>query len=348
MAKALAAAQEIEIGVKRSSDEAGQWDIRCSPKTSTLMGAGMSTGAFPAGPMPLNHRTILAGVLIILAGVTPAAAQTVVRLVAPADPPVADKSGYTLFNPAPDAALRTFSPDRPTKSNGPLTVDAGRFQYETDLVSYLHSNAGGVSTRTYVALDPTLKVGLTRRVDLELQFNGYTDTRVSDPGAGSTLSRADGAGDLVVRSKVNLFGNDGGAVAMALIPYVKLPTAARALGNNQVEGGLIVPVSMTLPAGFALTVMPEVDVLRNNSDSGKHFNFTGVVNLGYTISKQWTVFGELYSAVGTDAHTPPVYTVDVAVAYLLTDTIQLDAGVNIGLNCNSPNIQLYTGISQRF
>ena len=193
-----------------------------------------------------------------------------------------------------------------------------------------------------------MKVGLTRRVDLELQFNGYTSTRVSDPGAGYTLSRADGAGDLVVRSKVNLFGNDGGAVAMALIPYVKLPTAARTLGNNQVEGGLIVPVSMTLPAGFALTVMPEVDVLRNNNDSGKHVNFTGVLNLGYTINKQWTVFGELYAAAGTDAHTPPVYTADAAVAYLLTETVQLDAGVNVGLNRNAPNLQLYTGISQRF
>ena len=185
-------------------------------------------------------------------------------------------------------------------------------------------------------------------MDLELQFNGYTSTRVSDPGTGATLSRADGAGDLVVRSKVNLFGNEGGAAAMALIPYVKLPTAARTLGNNQVEGGLIVPVSLTLPAGFALTVMPEIDVLRNNNDSGKHVNFTGVVNLGYTVSKRWTVFAELYSAVGTDAHTPPVYTADAAVAFLLTDTIQLDAGVNVGLNRTAPNLQLYTGVSQRF
>jgi len=298
--------------------------------------------------MPLSHAAMVAGTLAALAGTAPAAAQPAVRLGAPASPPDADKGGYTLFDPTPDAALRTFSPDRPTKSNGPLTVDAGRFQYETDLVSYAHSNAGGVTTRTYVALDPTLKVGLTRRVDLELQFNGYTSTRVSDPGAGYTLSRADGAGDLDVRSKVNLFGNDGGAVAMALIPYVKLPTAARTLGNNQVEGGLIVPVSMTLPAGFALTVMPEVDVLRNNNDSGKHVNFTGVLNLGYTINKQWTVFGELYAAAGTDAHTPPVYTADAAVAYLLTETVQLDAGVNVGLNRNAPNLQLYTGISQRF
>jgi len=241
--------------------------------------------------------------LTILAGVVPVAAQPVLRLDIPANSTPADKSGYTLFSPTPDGVLRIFSPDRPAKSNGLLTVDAGRFQYETNLVNYLHSNVGGVSTRTYIALDPTLKVGLTRRVDLELQFNGYINTGVLDPGAGATVSRANGAGDLVMRSKVNLFGNDGGAAAMALILYVKIPTAARTLGNTQVEGGLIVPISMTLPAGFALVVMPEIDLLKNNNDGGKHFNITGVVNLGYSINKRLTVFGELYSAVGADAHT---------------------------------------------
>ena len=297
--------------------------------------------------LALTCRTLLAGTLATLANIAGAMAQPAVRLDPPAAP-APDKAGYTLFTPTPDDALRTFSPDRPTRSNGPLTVDAGRFQYETDLVSYTHSNAGGVSTRSYVTLDPTLKVGLTRRVDLELQFNGYNSQRVLDPGTGNTLSRADGAGDVLVRNKVNLFGNDGGAVAMALIPYVKLPVAARALGNNQVEGGVIVPLSITLPAGFALTVVPELDVLRNANDGGRHVNFTGVVSLGYSVTKRLTVFAEAYAARGTDAHTPPAYTADAAVAYLLTDDIQLDAGVNVGLNRDTPNLQLYTGISQRF
>lgn len=291
------------------------------------------------------RRSIIAGTFLLLSGITDVLAQTPVRL----DPPPAlDKSAYTLFNPTPDSALRTFSPDRPTRSNGPLTVDAGRFQYETDVVSYTHSNVGGVSTRTFVALDPTLKVGLTSQVDLELQFNGYTSTRVLDPSTGSTLAQADGAGDLVIRTKVNLFGNDSGAVALALIPFVKLPTAAPTLGNNEVEGGVIAPLSIKLPAGFVLTLVTEVDVLRNANDNGKHTNFVGVLDLGYAITDHLTVFAEVYGAAGTDAYTPPAYTADAAVAYLLTEMIQLDAGINVGLNRDTPNLQLYSGISQRF
>ena len=77
-----------------------------------------------------------------------AAAQDAGTSVNPNPPTAPDKSGYTLFDPTPTSALRTFSTDRPAKSNSPVTVDAGHFQYETDLFNYTHSNAGGSTTRT--------------------------------------------------------------------------------------------------------------------------------------------------------------------------------------------------------
>ena len=46
-----------------------------------------------------------------------------------------DKNRYWVLNPVPDDRMRNFSTDRPTKSNVPCTVDAGHFQYETDIVS---------------------------------------------------------------------------------------------------------------------------------------------------------------------------------------------------------------------
>ena len=96
---------------------------------------GISPGASLSRLLLLNYVTILAGIGVSPVCMTSAAAQPAAPLGAPASPPAADKSDYTLFDPTPNAALRTFSPDRPTKSNGPITVDAGRFQYETDLVS---------------------------------------------------------------------------------------------------------------------------------------------------------------------------------------------------------------------
>lgn len=259
-----------------------------------------------------------------------------------------DKSGYTLVNPTPPAALRDFNADRPTRSNGPITVDAGHLQIETDFAAYTHSTAGGAKTRLIQAFDPVLKLGITSRVDLELQFTGYNWLSATPRDNPANVASARGAGDLVVRAKVNLFGNDGGSVALALIPYVKLPSAAAGIGNGHSEGGVIAPLAIKLPWNLVLTLVPELDVLKNQSDTGHHLNATGVIDVGYSPTKAVTLYAELYAARGADGRTPPVYTADAAVAWMVTDTLQVDIGTNIGLNRNAPNLQLYTGIAQRF
>ena len=43
--------------------------------------------------------------------------------------------------------------------------------------------------------------------------------------------------------KINLWGNDGGDTAAAVIPYVKAPSAPIGIGNGAMEGGLIRPVA---------------------------------------------------------------------------------------------------------
>ncbi len=73
-----------------------------------------------------------------------------------ADDASPDKSDYTLFNPTPDVDLRGFSTDRPPKAKSPYTVDAGHFQYETDIVVYGHGSTDGVKTQDWTVLDPTL------------------------------------------------------------------------------------------------------------------------------------------------------------------------------------------------
>jgi hypothetical protein len=256
-----------------------------------------------------------------------------------------DKGGYTLLDPTPDSALRGFATDRPTKSNSPITVDAGHFQIETDLFNTTHSNAGGVTTRLYTAFDPVLKLGITDHIDVEVQFNGYNWLETLAPGA--RVQRRSGAGDLYLRSKVNLFGNEGGP-AMALIPYVKFPAAAQPIGNGQTEGGLIATYIHPLPLDFTLLIMPEVDVLKNYAGAGRHFNFTQLINISHPVGPSVTAYGEFYSALGSDARTPPVYTLDGAVAWAVTDTLQVDVGANVGLNRAAPKLQLYAGMAKRF
>jgi hypothetical protein len=79
-----------------------------------------------------------------------------------------DKNQYWLLNPVPIDQMRSFSTDRPTKSNVPYTVDAGHFQYETDLVNFSHQVTGSVHANTILVPNPTFKLGVTNNADLEV------------------------------------------------------------------------------------------------------------------------------------------------------------------------------------
>jgi hypothetical protein len=71
----------------------------------------------------------------------------------------------------------------------------------------------------------------------------------------------------VPRLKWNIWGNDGGATALAVIPYVKVPTASTGIGNPLVEGGALLTLGINLPYDFTAIVMTEFDDLRNGANS---------------------------------------------------------------------------------
>jgi hypothetical protein len=258
-----------------------------------------------------------------------------------------DKNQYWLLNPVPADQMRSFNTDRPTKANVPYTVDAGHFQYESDLVNFTHQVIGSVHTNTIMAPNPTFKVGVTNNADLEVNvpFAGI-HTFGSSTGPSSTVW---GIGDTFVRAKVNLWGNDGGSTAAALIPFVKAPSAPIGIGNGAVEEGLIAPFALSLPSDFTLLLVPEIDALKNGVDNNRHGNFIFDVNLSREVIKNVTAYVELWSDYNED---PVVKTTqvsfDVALAWVVIPNVQLDVGANFGLNSVTPAVQVYTGLSQRF
>jgi hypothetical protein len=262
-----------------------------------------------------------------------------------ADDAAPDKSGYTLFNPTPDADLRGFNTDRPPKANSPYTVDAGHFQYETDIAVFGYGDTNGVRTEDWIVLDPTLKLGLTNTIDAELQITPYESVATNSAMGNTTQS---GFGDTYARLKINVLGDDHGPVAMALLPYIKLPTARSGLGNGRVEGGLILPISFSAPGGFTVIVMPEGDYLKDTADSGYHGAFDFLINISHPLDNRWTLFTEVFTAQSFHARYKSIYTLDEALTYALSARLQLDFGGNFSLNGVAPRAQLFTGLSQRF
>ncbi len=179
--------------------------------------------------------------------------------------PTPDKGGYTLFNPVPNASLRELSPDRPDKTESPYTVDAGHFQLEMDFANYTYNQSDGTTTKAWNVAPVNFKVGLLNNVDLQFVFDNYLHVRTDDRVAGISVTQS-GVGDFTTRLKVNLWGDDGGQTAFALLPFVKFPTSTDHLGNNAVEGGIIFPLAVKLPGDFDLGLETAVSCLRDESD----------------------------------------------------------------------------------
>ena len=104
---------------------------------------------------------------------------------------------------------------------------------------------------------------------------------------GATRARQlNGFGDVYLRGRVNLFGNDGGDVAFALSPYVKLPSqtpAALAIGDGVVEGGNLALLQVKLPEEFTLGVQSEVDALEGGMSARRFANFAEVLSLQHPL-----------------------------------------------------------------
>lgn len=165
--------------------------------------AGLAIGAMASSP-PVHAEDIATAATSATSSPVPATVGSA------SSDPAPDKSGYNLFNPTPDDEMRKFTPDRPAKGFSVRTIDAGHFALETDIVNYTTSNDRGTVTRSIEALDPTVKLGLTNWMDFEVQFNGLQSSRSFDSASGNEVLNGAGFGDVFLKTKMNLFGNDSG------------------------------------------------------------------------------------------------------------------------------------------
>jgi hypothetical protein len=260
-----------------------------------------------------------------------------------------DKSQYTLFNPTPTDQMRPFNTDRPTKSNVPYTVDAGHFQYEGDIFIYSFDNTTTPDTDNtgWVLFNPTFKAGLTNWADLEVNFSAQNILRSVTRSTGA-VTASNGFGDTFTRLKMNLWGNDGGTTAFALIPYGKWPTAPLGVGNGYAEGGIIAPLAISLPYGFTTILMGELDYLKNPVSPGYRANFQSLINLNRSIFENVTAYAEIYAQWPNSPDLKNTYTLDFALAWTPLPNFQLDVGINVGLVPEAIPYQIYMGIAQRF
>ena len=264
-----------------------------------------------------------------------------------AETPV-DKSAYSLMNRTPAAQLRELTTDRPDLTESPYTVDAGWWQLEMDLAAFTHNrdthDGADTKTTSLSYANVNLKVGLTSRIDLQTVFSAYTVERDTDRVAG-TQEKLSGFGDITSRLKINFWGNDGGQTAFGVMPFIKWPTNQHHLGNHSVEGGVIFPLAVSLPAGWDMGVMTEFDVVRNPLDDGYRLDWVNSITLGHDIAGNLGGYVELATVL---TQGPDIAAFDCGLTYGIGKNVQLDCGANFGLTGAADDLNVFAGVSVRF
>ena len=269
-----------------------------------------------------------------------------VALSALADEATGKKSLYHLFNPTPRELMRELSTDRPDQTESPYTVDAGHFQIEMDMVSYTHDRAGGITTESFVIAPVNFKAGLLNNVDVQFVLDSHVSERTKATALPAT--RTSGGGDLQTRLKINLWGNDGGDTALAVMPFVKWPTAKSTLGNGHVEGGVILPLSISLGERFGLGLMTEVDFLRDDAGGGHHTDYVNSITISCDVTERLGAYVEFFTVISTEQGSDWTGQFDLGATYGLTPNVQFDAGANIGVTRSAPDWQPFVGVTVRF
>lgn len=267
--------------------------------------------------------------------------------------PKADKSSYTFQNPTPRALMREMSTDRPDKTECPFTVDAGHIQIELDWVVYGrdHDTANGADTRStsWAFVPVNVKFGLTNDSDIQFVIEPVNRERTEDRTVNpAAVDRVSGFGDITVRYKRNFWGNDGGESAFGIMPFIKFPTNQHGLGNNAVEGGVILPYNRGLANGWEMGLQTEGDFVKNDDRSGYHAEWVNSITFGHELGGKFGGYAEIFSQHSFESGARWVGTLDFGVTYGATEDIQLDAGVNIGISPAAPDVEFFTGISFRF
>lgn len=259
-------------------------------------------------------------------------------LDAPASAPASTPSD--LFHSTPRAELKPMVTDRPGQTNGPYTVAPGHLQIETGLIDYTYGHAARLS-RVDAFAGSEFRIGLVPDGEFDLVVDPFSWKRQD----GLVTS---GFGDIAIQGKWTIWQDASGGSGLGLIPFVSFNTAQRHLGTGATQGGIALPLQLSLPAGFSLGFMPGVSAAPDASGGGYHPQIAASISLSRTLVGNLSAFGEFATNLDPAHGSQWVGTLDFGLIYLLTNDVQLDLGMNVGVTRAAPDLAPFLGLSIRF
>jgi hypothetical protein len=249
---------------------------------------------------------------------------------------------YSLFNPVPREHMREMETDRPDVTESPYTVDAGHIQFETDLVRLINEKSDVQKTSTLLINQANLKIGISGNTAIQVGFQTYGRQKEKDLSSGSEEVNK-GIGDITLRIKQNLTGNNHGDFALAVLPYIKFPTSE--YEESRYEYGLIVPMSYKLSGDWKLGLQVEIDKLKDTDQPSMHTEFLQTLTISHPLSKGIDWIAETYYTYDFKAHEFSNF-INAAIQMEVVKDLKFDLGINYGIQ-QTADKHYFIGLSYR-
>ena len=227
--------------------------------------------------------------------------------------------------------------DRPDFSAGTSTVAPGRFQFE---MGYTFSRSGEEEEQDFGEL--LVRLGILPWLEGRLGLNSFVLLR-------SPSADVDGLQDFMIGFKARLYrrpeGSSWAVPRVSLVLGADLPTGASGIGTSEVVPGAVLAASWDLSDG--LTAGANLGWVRGFED-GERFN-QGVASLEliYVLTQVVTTYIEWYGLFPENQGGGSSNYLDTGIGWLLSNNLQLDWRIGVGLQDPSPNWFTGVGLSVR-
>jgi len=169
--------------------------------------------------------------------------------------------------------------------------------------------------------------GLSETADVQVGWNGWTTASSRGPGV---TERIEGAGDIIARAKWNFAGDESTGSAWAVLPYIKIPTAADPVRNGAWEPGVALVQGMPWGAAGWFNAMLAIDALEDDTGRRTTAGFASAV-AGTSIGDGVDAYAELVAEWDYDGGAPAI-TGGVGFAWAASETLVFDVQALVGLN----------------
>jgi len=243
---------------------------------------------------------------------------------------------------AQDAGNVRFCPNRPSLGASGCTTLPGQVQVEVSGIDWQRSD-DGETREDDIHAEWLARLGVTRNSEVQVGWVPLGTVRSRDLASGD-VTRQSGPGDVTLGWRRAISHPDGKELSAAIQPYVTLPVGRSGIGAGDWSSGMVLPVFWQVDRKWSLDFTGQVAAAVDEDGHGRHFDATGVVGVGYSLSDAVIANAEFSIERDRDPQHHAVRTLAAAsIAWQPTQRTQFDVIAVAGLNHDAPDARLAVG-----